>query len=53
MQKVEQGVYRYNAGDADSSWITLYKLREMTAAQREKHGLCRYFNEVKEDGKKD
>ncbi|MCM0627445.1 hypothetical protein M5J14_23475 [Lysinibacillus sp. OL1_EC] len=49
MQKIERGVYRYNAGDVNSGWITLYKLREMTAAQREKYDLCRYFNGKKEE----
>lgn len=49
MQRIENGVYRYNAGDVNSSWITLYKLREMTVAQREKYKLSRYFIDKKEE----
>lgn len=39
--EVEKGVFKYAAGDANSSWITLYKLNDMNDEQLHKYGLAK------------
>lgn len=39
--EVEKGVFKYAADDANSSWITLYKLNEMSDEQLHKYGLAK------------